>query len=40
MTQDFGLRALIPHIYEVIGIEKKPDDMREVRYETQVARPL
>ena len=31
MTQGFGLRALIPHIYEVIGIAKTCDDMRELR---------
>lgn len=31
MTQDFGLKALIPHIYEVIGIAKTCDDMRELR---------
>ena len=31
ITQDIGLKALIPHIYEVIGIAKTCSDMRELR---------
>jgi hypothetical protein len=31
LTQDIGLRALLPHIYEVIGIAKTCHDMRELR---------
>jgi P63C domain len=31
LTQDIGLRALIPHIYEVIGIAKTCRDMRELK---------
>ena len=30
-TQDFGLKALIPHIYEVIGMAKTCRDIRELR---------
>ena len=31
MTQDIGLKALISHIYEIIGIAKTCSDMRELR---------
>jgi hypothetical protein len=31
LTEDIGLRALIPHIYEVIGIAKTCRDMKELR---------
>jgi hypothetical protein len=31
MTQDIGLKALISHIYEIIGIAKTCTDMRELR---------
>lgn len=31
LTQDVGLKALIPHIYEIIGIAKTCHDMRELR---------
>jgi len=31
MKRDFGLRALIPHIFEVIGIAKTCGDIRELR---------
>lgn len=31
MTQDVGLKALISHIYEIIGIAKTCSDMRELR---------
>ena len=30
-TQDIGLKALIPHIYEIIGMAKTCRDMRELR---------
>ncbi|MCH7573769.1 MAG: hypothetical protein IIA59_01465 [Candidatus Marinimicrobia bacterium] len=30
-TQDLGLKALIPHIYEVIGIAKTCENIRELR---------
>jgi hypothetical protein len=30
-TQDIGLKALIPHIYEIIGIAKTCRDMKELR---------
>lgn len=31
MSQDFGLKALISHIYEIIGIARTCQDMRELR---------
>ena len=31
LTQDFGLKSLISHIYEIIGIAKTCTDMRELR---------
>jgi P63C domain-containing protein len=31
LTEDIGLRALIPHIYEIIGIARTCRDMRELR---------
>jgi hypothetical protein len=30
-TQDIGLKALVPHIYEIVGIAKTCQDMRELR---------
>jgi hypothetical protein len=30
-TQDIGLKALVPHIFEIIGIAKTCQDMRELR---------
>jgi hypothetical protein len=32
LTEDVGLKALIPHIYQVIGIAKTCSDIRELRY--------
>lgn len=32
LTEDFGLRSLVSHIYEVIGIAKTCSDMRELRH--------
>ena len=31
LTEDIGLRALIPHIYEIIGVAKTCQDMRELK---------
>jgi hypothetical protein len=31
MTEDVGLRHLIPHIHQVIGIARTCRDMRELR---------
>jgi hypothetical protein len=31
LTEDIGLRALIPHIYEIIGVAKTCHDMRELK---------
>jgi P63C domain len=31
LTEDIGLRALIPHIYEIIGMAKTCRDMRELK---------
>jgi hypothetical protein len=31
LTEDIGLKALIPHIYEIIGMAKTCRDMRELR---------
>jgi hypothetical protein len=31
LTEDIGLRALIPHIYELIGVAKTCQDMRELK---------
>jgi hypothetical protein len=35
-TQDFGLKALIPHIFEIIGMAKTCRDMRELKEKVAV----